>query len=109
LLGIPAETYMLPIEGKLLLEQVFPRLYEGEDGFKDPFSFSRKWMQGFFTRFHLSNRRITTKKTILKDKGIVIDTIRRFHEQCKAKLCREYCLKNTKKCAAHGKKTATSN
>lgn len=80
-LGIPVETFMLPIVGRELMLELYPEMYRDQDSpdFKEPFMFSDKWRSGFFSRFKLALRKFTAKKSILRDKEKVKEHVREFH------------------------------
>jgi hypothetical protein len=80
-MGIPVETFMLPIIGREMLVEQYPERYAGEESpeFVEPLGFSNSWRIAFSERHGFSICRFTTTKTILRDKVKVAETIKNFH------------------------------
>ena len=65
-LGVPVESWMVIMEGKLLLHELIPKKFpelkfDGSDANNFGFKFSRTWMDGFFERFGFSRHTIGKK------------------------------------------------
>jgi hypothetical protein len=80
-MGIPVETFMLPIIGRKMLVEQYPERYAGEESpeFVEPLGFSNRWRIAFSEHHGFSIHRFTTTKTILCDKVKVAETIKNFH------------------------------
>jgi hypothetical protein len=80
-LGVPVETFMLPLIGHEMLVEQFPEAYTDQEnpGFVEPLMFSNNWRVGFFGRFGFAVQRFTTTKTILRDKVKVAEACGNFH------------------------------
>ena len=85
-LGIPVETYMVPLQGREIMKKLYPDFYKGEDtsGFEEPFKFSDCWMFAFFKCRRFSTRAITTNKHSLADKKKALEVIHEFHLETRA-------------------------
>ena len=88
-LGMPVETWMVSMEAKMLLHDIFPEQFpkpKFDDSDETEFGFkcSRTWMDGFFSRKNFSRRALGKK---MNKKGAttgMIDTTLDFHVNMRA-------------------------
>ena len=93
-LGLPIESWMLEMEGKVIFHELFPNkcpkpnvLVNGnevDDSSSYPIQFSNRWKEAFYQRHHFSLRKIGTK---MNKKGVtpgMIDDIREYHINTRA-------------------------
>jgi hypothetical protein len=69
-LGIPVESWMLPLEGRLFLDEIRLGI---------AFAFSSRWRRAFFKRFNFTYRCITSNNAMRKDMDGLIGTIAMWH------------------------------
>jgi hypothetical protein len=73
--GIPVETWMLPLEGQLILDTLYPGVV---------FNFGNRWRKGFFKRENFSFRHVTSRNVLKRKILAVVDTIADWHVATRA-------------------------
>ena len=74
------ETWMLVIEGRKLLEALYPWVFKNEC----KFDFSNSWVRGFLKRHNYSHRTVTNTKSWNVEGAKTIEMIRNFHIDTRA-------------------------
>ena len=84
-LNIIIETWMIRIEGKRILCELYPGKFKNNvEDEHFPFKFSTGWMRNFLERHNYTFRKVTNRRNWNAEKGHATDLVRDFHIDTRA-------------------------